>query len=116
MKRLLSFSAILLAVTTFAVGPKIPCILTFTPSPDASVTGYFFYYRTTNTVYTNTQRWSMPTNAATGFDLRVLGLPKGIYYVSASATNATTESDLSAEIQWTYQNPNKPTALQIVAP
>ncbi len=116
MKKKLVSLLILTCTLCFAVGPKIPCILTFSPSPDPSVSGYWFYWRATNGVYNNTQRWPMMTNAATGFDLRVIGLAKGMYYAAASATNATTESDLSTDVLWNYQNPGKPTNLQILAP
>lgn len=112
MKRLF-FIALLLTTTVFAVGPKIPYWLTFTPSPSPGVTGYWLYWRTPSGVYSDTQRLALPTNSYAGFDLRVLGLAKGTYIISGTATNATSESDLSAEAVWDYTNPNKPSNLSV---
>lgn len=96
-----------------AVGPKFPSVLTFVPSTSPGVTGYWLYWRTPAGNYVDTQRWPLSTNAASGFDLRVLGLPKGQYFISGSATNATSESDLATEALWDFTNPNKPTNLQV---
>lgn len=116
MKRLLSILALAATVTVFAVGPKVPCILTFDPSPSLDVTGYWFYWRTTNGVYSDVARYAIGTNNVP-IDLRVLGLPKGRYYVMMTATNlARAESDPTPDVLWDYQNPNKPTNLQIQQP
>lgn len=116
MKKLISIF-LLTTSLVFAVGPKIPCILTFTPSPSPGVTGYWLYWRTTNGVYVDTQRWAMPTNAGSGYDLRVLGLPKGQYFIAASATNATQESVLSTpDCFWDFTSPNGPAALTVTSP
>ena len=109
----LALCATALCLSTLGVGPKFPALLTFTPSPSAGVTGYWLYVRTSSGTYSDSLRWPMSTNAYSGFDLRTLGMQKGQYYVSASATNATSESDLSVEVLWDYTNPNKPTNLQI---
>ena len=114
MKKLVVF--FLFTVAALAVGPKIPCIITFAPSTDPTVTGYWFYFRSENGTYNDQQRWAMPTNAATGYDLRAIGLPKGIYYTTVSATNSVTESDLAPEYKWVYQNPNKPGNILISPP
>lgn len=116
MRKLAPILTLAFTFAALAVGPKIPCILTFAPSsPEA--TGYYMYWRSsTNVPYTDQQRWAMPTNAATGYDLRIIGLPKGVYLISVSATNADTESDLATEIQWRYQNPNKPGNLAVSPP
>lgn len=116
MRKLSPILTLAFTFAALAVGPKVPCILTFAPSPDASVQGYWLYFRSTSGSYNDQQRWAMPTNAATGYDLRTIGLPKGIYWISASATNADTESDLATEIQWRYQNPNKPGNLAVSPP
>ena len=92
---------------TQAVGPKIPYRLTWTPSPSPDVTGYFLYWRTGTQTYMDTQRIGIATNAAP-FDLRVLNLQKGDYYISMSATNATSESPLSVECLWHYSTPYQP--------
>lgn len=117
MKRaftLLSLLAVINIVS--AVGPKIPCILTWTPNPPAEqVTGYWFYWRgSTNTPYSDAQRVAVPSAAFNvGYDLRVLGLPKGAYYVVMTATNAYGESDPSDEFCWRYENPNKPSNVNV---
>lgn len=117
MKKLLILAVVIIgAVMAHAVGPKIPCILIFTPSPSPGVTGYWLYWRATNEVYSDTQRWAMPTNAASGYDLRVLGLAKNTYWLAASATNATAESDLSAECAWLYLQLNRPSNLTVNLP
>ena len=111
----LLLASVLLAVSTAnAVGPKIPWLLKFTPSDSIGVTGYWLYWRSPAGSYNDEQRVSMSVNAYQGFDLRTLGLPKGVYFVSASATNEMTESELSVETKWSFQNPNKPTELIIL--
>lgn len=113
MKRILIL-AVFIPTMVFAVGPKIPFILTWTPSPSPDVTGYWFYVRATNGVYTDTMRWPVGTGEQ-GKDLRTLGLAKGDYYVAMSATNAVgAESDLSApDFLWRYSNPNKPSNVNV---
>lgn len=117
MKRFLySLTVLILVTVAQAVGPKIPCMLTWTASPSQGVLGYWFYWRATNSIgYIDTQRWPVATNAAP-FDLRVIGLPKGTYWITMSATNFESESDLAQEVMWNYTNPNKPTNLQISTP
>lgn len=105
--------ALLLVGSAFAVGPKIPCILTFTPSPTPDVTGYWFYWRATNGIYSDAQRWQIPASGQSGYDLRVIGLAKGDYYTMMTATNATAESDPSVEFFWHYSNPNRPNSILI---
>ena len=107
--------AFMLTFTALAVGPQIPCILTWTDSTTAGVTGYWVYWRLPTGGYLNTQRIGV-TSAQKPYDLRVLGLAKGQYYVMMTATNAQSESDPSLEVFWNYQNPNKPTSLTITSP
>jgi hypothetical protein len=107
------------AILGFAVGPKVPCILTWTPNPPAEqVSGYLVYWKSsTNVAWTDAQRWPLSTNAFTGFDLRVLGLPQGDYVVGMSATNIQGgEGPLSDPIDWHYHNPNKPGSVAIKIP
>jgi hypothetical protein len=107
--------ALLCAITVqvLAVGPKFPYILTWVPSPTPDVTGYYFYWRATNDVYADARRVAVPTNGFTGMDLRVLGLPKSVYAVAMTATNATAESELSDEFIWYYTNPARPSTVYI---
>lgn len=128
MKRLLFLSAIFAStLAVFGVGPKIPCWLQWDPSPSPDVTGYFFYWRTTNGVYADTQRIPL-TMAQQPYDLRVLNLAKGDYFVMMTATNTVVsgtnlvtgekiyqESDPSSDFLWRYSNPNKPGDLSIQA-
>ena len=115
-KHILSLACVIGCLAVEAVGPKIPCILTFTPSPSSEVTGYWFYWRSTNSPYVDTQRFPIPLTGTSGFDLRVIGIARGQYYTAMSATNATAESDLSPDYFWNYQNPNKPSNQQISNP
>lgn len=105
------------AVSVLAVGPKMACILTFTPSTSPDASGYWFYWRSLTGTYGDTQRRQIGTNDFSGFDLRVIGLPKGEYMAMMTATNlAGMESDPSVEIPWHYVNPNKPSNLIIKTP
>lgn len=108
MRRFLLFLTVLLtALIVQAVGPKVPHLLWWTPSPSPDVGGYWFYWRATNGVYVDTQRWAIATNAQ-GYDLNVLGLSRGDYFVAMSATNSYGESDLSTpDFLWHYKNPVK---------
>lgn len=108
----LLFSVILIVQ---AVGPKFPCLLWWTPSPSVGVTGYWFYWRSSTETYSNDRRWPIPTNGAP-FNLTIIGLPKGEYFCTMSATNEWSESDLAVEIPWYYNNPNKPTDIKINIP
>lgn len=116
MKRLAAI-LVLIAAPALAVGPKLPRILTFTPSPSVGVTGYWLYWRVLTGTYNDTNRRALSTNAWSGFDLSALGLPKGQYWLAGSATNAAAaESDLSVEAFWDYNNPNRPSNLEVAAP
>lgn len=96
-------SIFFIVITLFAVGPKIPHTLTFTQSATPGVTGNWFYWRIANTAYSDAQRYPVPASATNGFDLSVLGLSKGQYYIMMTATNSTTESDPSVEVMWITQ-------------
>lgn len=116
MRRFLLFLTVLLtALIVEAVGPKVPHLLWWTPSPSPDVTGYWFYWRATNGIYMDAQRWAISTNAQ-GYDLNVLGLAKGDYYVAMSATNSYgAESDLSTpDFFWHYANPQKPSNTSVL--
>lgn len=105
------------AMSVLAVGPKIQCILTFTPSPSPDASGYWFYWRSATGTYADVQRKAVGTNDFVGFDLRTIGLSKGEYIVMMTATNlAGMESDPSVEVPWHYVNPGKPSNLVIKVP
>lgn len=101
----------LLALPILSVGPKVPCLLSWTPSPTSDVTGYYFYWRITNAPYVDSQRYAVTTNQPV--DLRILALPKGLYYVMMTATNAYGESDPSPDAVWYYNNPKGPSNLVV---
>jgi hypothetical protein len=114
MRKFFIFCLILTTIAVQAVGPKIPYILTWTPSPSPDVTGYYFYWRGTNEVYSDARRLAVSTNSYTGYDLRVLGLPKTVYVVMMTATNlALAESDPSADFVWNYTNPSRVTSVSV---
>lgn len=116
MKKLF-FLILLTAATVFAVGPKVPSILTFAPNPpNEQVMGYWVYW-STGTIPLDTQRLAISTNAFSGFDLTVLHLSQGDYNVWMTATNASGgESVVSDVLIWHYHNPGKPTAVAVKAP
>lgn len=103
-----------LIIATQAVGPKWgKRILSWTPSPSYGVTGYYLYWRTTNSVFVDTQRFGITTNTTT-FDLVTLNLPPEIYSLAMSATNAAgNESGLSMEAVWDATLPEKPGNIKI---
>jgi hypothetical protein len=114
MKKLLSRLpfAFAIALTALAVGPKIPCILTFSPVPDS--TGYWFYWRAPAGQYSDVQRRPLSTNDARGVDMSTWPFAKGDYVIMITATNATgMESSPSDDVLWHYWNPNKPTNVVI---
>jgi hypothetical protein len=118
MKKLLSIAiALSLAVPVYAVGPKIRYrILTWTPSPSPTVSGYWLYWRTGTTVFSDANRYPVSTNGNT-FDLMTLALTPGTYAFAMSSTNLVgDESALSNEAQWNSVLPIKPVITGITEP
>lgn len=118
MKRLTAILTLTaLTVSAFAVGPKIRYrILTWTPSPSAGVTGYWLYWRTGTTMFSDANRWGISTNG-TNFDLMILALQPGVYSFAMSSTNLVgDESALSNEAVWNSVLPVKPVITGIVEP
>jgi len=120
MKNLIviAFATVLLtAATVLAIGPKIPCILTWTPSPSSDASGYWLYWRMPTGNYSDSQRKPLSTNSFSGFDMTVWGFSKGDYVIMMTATNLSgMESDPSVEVLWHYWNPSKPTNVVIRVP
>lgn len=117
MKKILVFVALAFAaiITVFAVGPKIPCVLSWSTAPDSS--GYWFYWHSPGGKYSDKQRRALSTNDAAGVDMRSWGFPKGDYIIMITATNDSgMESDPSDDTLWHYWNPNKPTNVVIRVP
>jgi hypothetical protein len=107
MKKLFFIALFTTVNIVLAVGPKVPCILFFTPNPpNEQVTGYWFYWNT-GTVQLDTQRLALSTNAWSGFDLRVLGLPQGDYNYWVSATNFNGGEGAADMLPWHFHTPSK---------
>lgn len=118
MKKLTSIAiALSLAIPVYAVGPKIRYrILTWTPSPSPTVSGYFLYWRTGTTTFNDVNRHPISTNG-TAFDLITLALAPGTYAFAMSSTNLVgDESALSNEAQWNSVLPIKPVITGITEP
>lgn len=108
---------IALTVSVFAVGPRIKYrILSWTPSPSPTVSGYWLYWRTGTTQFSDANRYPVSTNGNT-LDLFTLNLSPGVYSFAMSATNLVgDESALSNEAVWNSVLPIKPVITGIVEP
>jgi hypothetical protein len=108
MKSKITFLALFISATVFAIGPKVPSILSFTLNPASEqVTGYWFYWAV-GTVPVDTQRIAVSTNSFAAFDLRVLNLPQGDYNYWLTATNINGGESGADMLPWHFHNPNKP--------
>jgi hypothetical protein len=114
MKKL-KFLILLTAATAFAVGPKVPCILSWSPVVGAD--GYYFYWWATNGAANDQQKLALSTNSFTSFDLRVLGLAQNDYNTGMTTTNISGAESVLSDLQvWHFHNPNKPGLVTIKLP
>lgn len=107
---------LLSVLPVLAIGPKIPHLLYWTPATpvpaDNIETGYWVYWRTPAGLYDDARRVAVSTNQP--YDLSVLGLPKGVYWLAMSSTNLEGgESGVDHQTLWRYLNPNQPDVVLI---
>ena len=90
------------ASSVFCLGPKIDKhVAVWDANTEADLSGYYLYWRTSTGSFSDTNRVMVLKSTTPRYDLLLLNLTSGTYFIAVSAYNiAGNESALSIETTW----------------